>query len=401
MRATIEHLIETYQSRSTEHVQIPMRDGDAILRSFVNTPLQLATGLMGSGKTSLLLSSLDALVSMGVPREHTLYFDLGDKRLSRFAPYDLLLATVDVFIERFPDTRRSDIFVAFDNISHVDGWGRFVHSLTDAYRAHVFVADACARWLEPDSFDKSSNFISTEELYAPQTIDDRLWRDIFDRALVSDVARKSRQADIGLAAALGSYALSSSGRRFSVTKACEMLSKTGLHLSRMKIAKTLDLLEDAHIIHIVQDYSHAKHGNMRVPGTVFAGSLGLAHAFRLPGENDKEAWTSQCVYLRLRARQHLGHIFSYRTSTNEKIDFICADAETGRVYELIAICPDSLDGNTQRASKKLAALERAMDETACEKAVVITPQEEGCFANKRHRFETTTLAQWLENNRFA
>jgi predicted AAA+ superfamily ATPase len=101
-----------------------------------------------SGKTSLLLTLMEALAQGGVNRTSLLYLNFEDERLDfRTEELDLI---IQAYLELYPTVRLDACHLFFDEIQNVPGWDRFVRRLYDTVTRNIYLTGSNARFLSSE-----------------------------------------------------------------------------------------------------------------------------------------------------------------------------------------------------------------------------------------------------------
>ncbi|MFP4487533.1 MAG: ATP-binding protein [Campylobacterales bacterium] len=114
-----------------------------------NIPLDIEkvvilTGSRRSGKTSLLLNTIERLIQ-DVPIENIIYINFEDERLMLKAQeLDLILQS---FQELYPQKELSDCYLFFDEIQEVEGWEKFIRRCDETITRHIYLTGSNAKLL--------------------------------------------------------------------------------------------------------------------------------------------------------------------------------------------------------------------------------------------------------------
>ncbi|MEY4504560.1 MAG: hypothetical protein RL154_856, partial [Pseudomonadota bacterium] len=114
-----------------------------------NIPLDIEkvvvlTGARRAGKTSLLLSTIQKLISI-VPIENIVYINFEDERLALNS--DELDLVLQSYLELYPDIELSKCYFFFDEIQEVNGWEKFVRRCDDSISRHIYITGSNAKLL--------------------------------------------------------------------------------------------------------------------------------------------------------------------------------------------------------------------------------------------------------------
>lgn len=365
-------------------------------------------GIRRCGKTYRLFQRVCELLDAGVDRRRILFVDFEDDRLE---PLDAksIAQVVDEYLRAVDPPADQTLYLFFDEVQAVPGWGRTLRRLSQDGRFEVCVSGSSAKMLSEDAdtefrgrgistelypysfreFLRSRGCEPGEDVLSPDS--QRQLSRLFDEYLVvggfpevqtldaitrtrvlQDVARTITARDLaerhGLPM-LGTrrfiqYALRLSGREFSANKIYNTLHSLQVPLSKEHAHCLPSYCEDAYLFFLVPrfgaNFAEAQRGRRKL----YAVDPGLQRAMGSAAAGDSGQALETAVYLELRRRlkgDPLSSIGFYRTASGYEVDFVVGDEDERAVREAYQVCFDA--GDPATLERELRALCEALDET--------------------------------------
>ena len=103
-------------------------------------------GVRRSGKTFRMFQSMGELVLEGVPRDHMLFVDFEDDRLDGVSD-NVIGDVVEEFLRALGIVLPEKLYLFFDEVQNVEGWGRPLRRLTQNPRFEICVSGSSAKML--------------------------------------------------------------------------------------------------------------------------------------------------------------------------------------------------------------------------------------------------------------
>lgn len=381
------------------------------------------TGVRRCGKTYRLFQEMDALMQTGVSPERILYFNFEDDRLAPVTP-----RTGDEVIEAFlslhPHVLDEGIYLFFDEIQEMEGWGTWMRRIVDTTKATIYVTGSSSKLLSSEvatefrgrSIEREMGTLSFTEYVrfnnllpagdvSALSLQDRL---ALERALGTYLERGGfpavqAQTPLDAALTLQGYAqqvvardvverygyknlrgammvvrrvLATNAKQLSIRKIGGDLRAQGVTLSRDVLASLIDHFEEAFLVSRVREFSFALADKTTSQPKLYACDPGLAAANAPASSVDAGQRLENVVYLELCRRggsTRLGSVFSFRTREHGyEVDFIVGDPLFGEAYQLYQVTQELDDPSTFK--RETRALWEAMDECGLDESVIVVKE---------------------------
>jgi predicted AAA+ superfamily ATPase len=102
-----------------------------------------------SGKSFYFFSLIKSLIKKGIPKEKILYFNFEDDRI---LPLDFkeLNFILEAYFELYPENKKEEIFLFFDEIQNIKNWEVFVRRLYEKEKAKIFITGSSSKLLSQE-----------------------------------------------------------------------------------------------------------------------------------------------------------------------------------------------------------------------------------------------------------
>jgi len=408
----IDRLIADFQERELPRVtprnlSLPGLPGKA----------DVVVGMRRSGKTYFVYQQIGDRIAGGIDRGRLLYLNFEDERLLPLAAADLSQIP-EAFYRRFPANREHLCWFFFDEIQNAPGWEVFVRRLLETEKIALVLTGSSARLLSreiatslrgrslsteilPFSFAESLRHEGVElpERWPPgaklrsllehrlasylenggfpevqgiaQELRVRVLQEYVDVVIFRDVVERHGVENLPALRYLERKLLASPAGKFSVNKLFNDLKSQGMRVGKDSLYEYLAHLEDSFLLFTLSIHSPSARVRQVNPRKCYPVDPALSAALSFRASGDVGHLLETVVYLELRRRgKSLAYVV---TPSGYEVDFLAEDPRGGR--ELIQVCADLEDPRTRQ--RELRALEEGMTETSCERATLITLQEEG------------------------
>ncbi len=408
--------------------------------------VKVVIGMRRSGKSYRLFQEMDALMRSGVPSANICYFNFEDDRVS-----PVTHETGDAVIEAFrylnnPDERHG-IYLFFDELQEMEGWGKWLRRVVDTTRATIYVSGSSSKMLSaeittefrgraldfelpPFSFrelveaDRTFAGLDAGEILAPAErariqalVDGYLERGGFpavqdlarpqatallqsyvQRVVSRDVVERHNISRPRLAAAVARRLMGLNGRELSVRKVENDLRSAGLASGRAYLADLISYFEEAYLVFLVREFSRSLSETTTAMPKVYAIDPGLSLANSRAGVCERGQRLEDAVYLELRRRQYgarEGTISTYHTRTNAyEVDFAVGDVLDGSPYQFVQVTDSMEDERTAR--RETRALWEALDESGADEGLIIVGDgEDALIEQGGKRIRQIPVWRWL------
>jgi predicted AAA+ superfamily ATPase len=408
----IDRLIADFQERDLPRVtprdlSLPGLPGKA----------DVVVGMRRSGKTYFVYQQIVDRIARGIDRERLLYLNFEDERLLPLAAADLSRIP-EAFYRRFPANREHLCWFFFDEIQNAPGWETFVRRLLETEKVALVLTGSSARLLSreiatslrgrslsteilPFSFAESLRHegVALPERWPPgaklrsvlehrlssylenggfpevqgiaQELRVRVLQEYVDVVIFRDVVERHGVENLPALRYLERKLLASPAGKFSINKLFNDLKSQGMRVGKDSLHEYLAYLEDSFLLFTLAISSPSARVRQVNPRKCYPVDPALSAALSFRASGDLGHLLETVVYLELRRRgKSLAYVV---TSSGYEIDFLAEDPAGGR--ELIQVCADLEDPATRQ--RELRALEEGMAEARCERASLVTLQEEG------------------------
>jgi len=374
-----------------------------------------------SGKSYRLYQEMEALHAGGVPWERILYFNFEDERL---APVTSSVGdeVLETFQSLHPKAFEEGVYLFFDELQEMEGWGAWMRRVVDTKRATIYVTGSSSKMLSaeiasefrgravdfellPLSFGEFLSFndvldspssrasFSTAERLAVRSAFGRflqeggfpaaqglsrqeaipLLQSYAQRVVARDVIERHGISRPGVAVAFAQRVLGTNARQLSIRKVVNDLKSAGISTSRELLADILRYFEEAYLAFAVKEFSLSLAEGSTSSPKLYAVDPGLALANSKAGTNDAGQRLENAIYLELRRRERgmrKDAVSSYRTKGRGlEVDFVAGDVLDGRPRKFYQVCETVRDEDTLK--RELRALWEALAESGVEEGLLI------------------------------
>jgi predicted AAA+ superfamily ATPase len=408
----IDRLIADFQERD-----LPRVTPRALALPGLSGKADVVVGMRRSGKTYFLYQQILERLASGIDRKRLLYLNFEDERLLPLAAADLSRIP-EAFYRRFPSSREQLCWFFFDEIQNVPGWETFVRRLLDTEKVALVLTGSSARLLSreiasslrgrslsteilPFSFAESlrhaevqppeswppgakarsllehrlATYLETggfpEVQAIPQDLRVRVLQEYINVVIFRDLVERHGVDNLPALRYLERRLLASPAGRFSVSKLFNDLKSQGMRVGKDTLYEYLAHLEDSFLLSTIAVASASARVRQVNPRKCYPVDPALSAAVSFRASGDVGHLLETVVYLELRRR---GRRLAYvATRSGYEVDFLAEDSTGSR--ELVQVCAD-LEGSATR-QRELRALEEGIEETSCERATLVTLEEEG------------------------
>lgn len=382
--------------------------------------VKVVVGMRRSGKSYRLFQEMDALLARGVPQSRICYFNFEDDRIRPVTPQ-----TGDEVIEAFRYLNdvgeQDDLYLFFDELQEMEGWGAWLRRIVDTVRATIYVTGSSSKMLSTevatefrgraldfellpfsfrevaqasealaphvddralsptvetgfqallDRYLERGGFPAAQDLPQPQA--NALLQSYVRRVVARDVVERHDLARPRVATAVAGRLMGMNARQLSVRRIENDLRSAGLATGRGYLADLVSYLEDAYLLFQVRERSRSLSENTTAQPKVYAIDPGLSLANSRAGACDRGQRLENAVYLELRRRNPMlrdGGIASLRTREHGfEVDFAVGDVLDGSP-QLIQVCQSTDDRAT--AERETRALWEALKQTGGSEGLII------------------------------
>lgn len=407
------------------------------------------TGVRRCGKTFYAFQLMEALLDAGVPRDAMFYFNFADDRL-RPAPATLLNDVIEEYWRQVPEARRDGCYLFLDEVQEAEGWEGFCQRIAERENVTLVVTGSSSKLsadeiasrfrgrlqehpMFPLSFREYCDFAGIEapdaealrrtDAVSPQertelegayerylvtggfpavqhmTDAERIFllqayvRDV----VVRDVVDRYPRVGIDVANQVALYALRNTGCELSVNTLVDALRGVGYATSWATVNEATRLLEQAHLVTQLKQYSTSFSPRTTALSKVYAVDPGMAHAVSRASQQDVGKRLETAVFNELGRRNARGRIdtvtsFEVPKAKGQKVDFLVGDALSVEPYGLVQVTVEMSRPATR--ARELSSLELAMGATRSETGLVVSMRERSTMTVDAGVIEVYPAWQW-------
>jgi hypothetical protein len=345
-------------------------------------------GSRRSGKTSLLLTLMEALAQGGLPRTSLLYLNFEDERLDfRTEELDLI---IQAFLELYPSVKLDACHLFFDEIQNVPGWDRFVRRLYDTVTRNIYLTGSNARFLSseiatslrgrtvsyevlPLSFREYLRFRNVaadagttraqalvrrelgrfltvggfpEVIGYEEEFRNRVLQEYFNVMIYRDLLERYEIDNLPALKFFLKRLCASATKPFSVNAIYNDLKSSGFKLGKNQLYDWLEACRNIHLAFVLKKPSAAATERELGEKKVYLVDNGLVNAISYRFSEDRGKALEQAIYLELRRRGR--DLFFYRGKG--KCDFVLR--RDTKVVEAIQVSASLDDPETRRREER-------------------------------------------------
>ncbi|MBW3092003.1 ATP-binding protein [Bifidobacterium sp. 82T10] len=415
---------------------------------------KVIVGMRRSGKSYRLFQEMEALHASGIGWNRICYINFEDDRLGDVTP-ETGDEALETFYAMHPESMRDGIYLFFDELQEMQGWGRWLRRIIDTTKATVYVTGSSSKMLSkeistefrgraldfellPFSFREfvrahgitddellhrsPQSGYSTEErlilsnamtryleeggfpaaqgLPTPQRV--ALLQSYVQRVVSRDVVERYDIARPRVAAMMARRVLGCNGKTLSVRKIENELRSAGLTTSRELLGDLLEYFEDAYLVFRMREFSMALREKTTSMPKVYAIDPGLAAAASTASAKDEGQRLENAVYLELRRRtigfRRDGISSCHTQAHGYEVDFVVGDVLEQEQYELCQVTAAMDDPQT--AERETRALWELMEERGLQEGIIIVGQGKECeYRRNGSVIHQIPAWKWFLNNK--
>lgn len=366
----------------------------------------IITGLRRVGKSTLLRQ-----IAKSKQYKHTTYLNFDDIRLTNFETDDF-----NRLYKEIKDRESEELF--FDEIQLVKGWEIFIHQLLrEGYTVYISGSNATllsvdlgthltGRNLQKELFPFSyTEFLTFEKMEASaasfqkymlrggipeylRTQEPLILSSLLDDVLIRDIAVNKGVSNVQSLRQLAIYLLTNIGKPYSANR---LKSVCGVS-SSTTVSDYISYMIDAYLVGSIGLYSNSLQVTARNPKKVYCYDTGLIASLSLSKTPDKGRLLENQVFIWLRHKYALYHIF-YERGKGE-CDFVAVDT-TNHPELLLQVCYELNDDNFQR---EMNGLTEAMQKYQLRVGFIITADVEDEFNTEAGKVNVVKAWKWMSGH---
>lgn len=359
------------------------------IRDFMDkSVVKVLTGVRRSGKSALLLLTIEELIKRGISKENIIHINFESLKYEQLKDYRLLYEE----ISHRAENASGRMYILLDEIQEVSEWEKAVNSLRVDFDCDIYITGSNAKLLsgelatllagryveihvysldfkeyldfardnpEEAKYDKQQNFANFIRYGGLPGVHQMKWEqtplmqyltDIYNSVLLKDVIQRYKIRDTALLESIAIYLMDNIGNTFSAKTISDFLKSRGRKLSTETVYNYLKALEDAFLVHKVPRFDIKGKRLLETQEKYYLSDLGLRHAVIGYRDNDISGVLENVVYLELLRR---GYSVKIGKQGAAEVDFV-ADKGNDRLY--VQVCYVLTDENTNREFAPLEAI---------------------------------------------
>lgn len=364
--------------------------------------ISVAIGMRRTGKTTLLLQKLAALIESGISLEQILYVDFEDDRL---LPMDGqgLAELLDSFYALYPENHSRPCFLFLDEIQNVDNWALVIRRFYNTKDVRIYLSGSSAKLLSKEIATSLRGRSVTTEVWPysfreyltvtgyPQTplkaskqhedqlrhalmtylkiggfpgmqnLDNTLrtqqLREYVDIVTFRDLIERHQLSNPSLIRYMVLYLLRNAATNFSVNKFYNDLKSLGYKATKAHLYDYLEHIEDAYLSFTVPLYAESIRKVNANPKKIYTIDPGIHHTVSVQGLDSLGRLFEGLIYLDLRRRGD--EITYYKTQKGFEVDFFTRRLDGQQRLYQVALSLDDLNV-LQREQRALQAAEEEL-----------------------------------------
>lgn len=323
-------------------------------------------GMRRTGKTQLMLNTIEELKNKGICEENIIYISLESRKYNHIKTYTQLDEAVYSKIKDTDDK----IYIFIDEIQEVDGWEKSINSYRVDLKSDIYITGSNSKLLStelstllagryiqipvyPFSFKEVLEYtklnttqdmpINEKEIWnkyleyggmpSIQSIDDEyvktnILKDIYNSIIINDILTRHTIKDIDLFKRFLRYLINSTSQTFSKKSISNYLKNENKETSRTTITNFTQYIQEALFSHKVRRNDLMGKKELKTEEKYYL----TDHAFHHVIIDDNKKWIPRIieniVYMELLRRGYTIHIGKIK---NKEVDFVC-EKNKNKIY---------------------------------------------------------------------
>ncbi len=373
-------------------------------------------GVRRCGKSTLMEIAVNRLLAKGVRKENILWIGFDDERIKYMETEELDLI-IQAYMEMYPETGLSNVWMFFDELPLIEGWEYFVLRLFKGSCKHIYICGSNASTLSvemksalrgwpreievwPLSFREFLRFkgidadshLEQDKARAQVAFDEynrlggmpettlmpvvsekyRKLQDYFDVMILRDLVEHWQISKPQMVRYFLKRVMTTIASRLSVNAIFREIKASGRKATKDDLYDWLEWAQDIYLVRKLDAYSRSVKSEISLPGKYYVIDTGLRSAV-IPLQSDDEGkCLENTVYLELLRRKRRNEELSYFSGSGE-CDFVVSEGD--EVRRLLQVTWEMSDAETRK--REISGLLRAAKVTGCEDLTIITRDEEG------------------------
>ena len=389
-------------------------------------------GVRRCGKSSLLMLTVNKLLSEGVDRKKILYFNFDDERL--LFDENNLDTIIAAYRELYPYIDIHEVYMFFDEIQMAEGWERFIRRIYEQVCSNIFITGSNSKMLSseiatalrgrslqyeefPLSFAEACRFkgLDTsiysessqakiialfnqyihwggfpEVIMADETLRERILNEYFYVMLYKDFIERYNINPAKTAKYYIQRVMENITKPTSINKIYNELKSQGVSISKDKVYSLAEHCESIYLFLPLRKYSRSILKTSTSDTKYYCIDCGLRTITMKPHNDDNGKLLENAVFLHLHRNLSPGENLTYYNGKNE-CDFVVESF--GEVSHLIQVSWDISNEETLR--REVAGLKECASATGCDDMTIITSSEEDYIADEEKHIKVIPAWKWM------
>lgn len=353
--------------------------------------IKVFIGMRRTGKTQLMLNTIEELKIKGISQENIIYISLESRKYNHIKTYTQLDEAVYSQIKNTEER----VYIFIDEIQEVEGWEKSINSYRIDLNSDIYITGSnsklfstelstllAGRYIRipvyPFSFKEVLEY--TKQNQSPNTpinekeiwmkylefggmpsilsIDDQyvktnILNDIYNSIIINDILTRHNIKDIDLFKRFLRYLINSTSQTFSKKSITNYLKNENKETSRTTITNYTQYIQEALFSHKVRRTDLIGKKELKTEEKYYLTDHGFHHIIIDDNKNWIPRILENIIYIELLRRGYTIHIGKIR---NKEIDFVC-ERNKNKIYIQVSYILNS----PETLKREFEALEKIQD----------------------------------------
>lgn len=323
-------------------------------------------GMRRTGKTQLMIDTIEELKNNGVNKKNILYISLESREYNRLSTYEQL----DEIVYSFAKNHEERIYILIDEIQHVDGWEKSINSYRVDLDCDIYITGSNSKLLSselstylagryiiinvyPFSFKEYLAYYKSKTDQLNKVDERRLFdeyfkyggmpglltinkdrlktnalKDIYNSIIVDDILSRHSIKDMDLFKRFVRYLTNSTGQTFSKTSITNYLKSENKKTSPITIGNYTEFLQEALYFIKLRRKDLIGKKELKTEEKYYLTDHGFHNAIVDDNNNWAPRILENIVFIELLRRDYEVHIGKIK---DKEIDFLC-ERKHAKIY---------------------------------------------------------------------
>lgn len=389
-------------------------------------------GVRRCGKSSLLMLTINRLLSENIKKEQILFLNFDDERLHFNA--ENLDEILQAYHELFPAISPKELYIFFDEIQMSDDWEQFIRRIYDQETKNIFLTGSNAKLLSseiatslrgrtlqfeefPLSFKEYCSFkqvglnyyntpdrallINTFQEYlhkggfpeialAAERYQEQILQEYYFVMLYKDLVERYKIKNTGSVRYFIKRILTNLTKPTSINKIYNEMKSQGISIGKNTLYELIEQTEAIYLLFSLPKYDPSLVKENSSDKKYYCIDNGLRNALLVPKTEDRGALLENIVFLHLRRNMPFQRSLFYYKGKKE-CDFLVMEHQ--QVTSLIQVCWDISEPETYQ--REIEGLLEANASTGCNHLSIITADTEKEIKSGDKTIQIIPAWKWL------